>query len=153
MQESVLTTIAAWLIVVLAAERLAEIIVDSKLLAGFRAAVARWAFADGARQWRSKFSDLVACGFCTSGWTSLLFATTLPGGWFEWHAAGNLFVKWFAVYGLANFWHTIFRLVYRGRVQTIDVSHTVTVNESVDEPELNEELIDLERSNANDFDG
>lgn len=151
MQEGVLAAIASWLVAVLAAERLAEIIVDSKLLGGFRSAVARWSYADGAGQWRSKFSDLVTCGFCTSGWTSLLFATTLPGAWFEWSTLGNLFAKWFAVYGLANFWHTIFRLMYRGRVQTVDVSHTLTLNESSVE-DSDEELIDLERSNTDDID-
>ena len=143
MWESICGTVGAWLIATLAAERSAEVIVDSEFFAPFRAWLARNSIVNlddptGPRypKWCRRIflflSKLTSCGWCTSMWTSILFAWCLPGGYFHIAAGDNIFIKILALFGLANAWHAIFRLIHRGRVTAIDLTVDLRPEDSDD---------------------
>ena len=127
--------IGAWLICAVASERATEAITTSLFFAPLRQFLGRAAIADQltdkyeeifisrifvkAAKWSS---DLVSCGWCTSFWTSLFFSLFLPGGYFSLIAADNIIVKTIALWGFANLWHSIFRLIHNGRVAAIDIN-------------------------------
>jgi hypothetical protein len=62
---------------------------------------------------------------------------TLPGAYFTIWATGNIFVKWMALVGLSNLYHTSFTILHLGRVKSIDVQITKkTDDEATDLEEL-----------------
>ena len=130
----VLSTIGAWLLCLIAAERTAELVVTSKFFAPFRnliAKIAVWHLGTPRcviiRRPFKFLSDLISCGWCTSAWTSLLFSMFLPGQkLLVGISYDNAVVKWFALFGLANLFHSCFELVHRGRVSAIDLKISIT---------------------------
>jgi hypothetical protein len=130
----IISIIGAWLICIIASERSAEAITASEFFSPMRQFIARTALID--QKWvtwppvRYKLlasifkwlSDLVSCGWCTSLWTSLLFSLFLPGRYLLFDASDNLFVKAIALWGFANLYHSVFRLLHNGRVMAIDVN-------------------------------
>ena len=138
----ILSILGAWTLCTLASERTAEVLVDSKLFAPLRnlvATIAIWPqtqkhLADSESRFAysvivvmckpCKFlSDLLSCGWCTSAWTSLMFSMFLPGQKLVLGVAyDNIIVKWLALFGLANMFHSSFRLVHRGRVLAVDLN-------------------------------
>lgn len=115
--------IAAWIVAAIAAERSAEAIAHSEFFAPLRSSVARLAYPEQTRL-RPVFGwvlKLISCGYCVSGWTALLFSCYLPvplsaPDWWI------LLLRWMALWGLANWHHNVFQLVYRGRVGAFDVT-------------------------------
>lgn len=127
MPQDLYLILSSWLLVILATERTTEIIHHSKIFFPLRQWLGVRALAKTPRTpvkllfmfgW-----GVVDCGWCLSVWVSFFFALFLPGECFQPIATGNLLVKWLAVVGLANLWHAIFQLVYRGRVLTVDITH------------------------------
>lgn len=129
--------IGIWFACAVAAERAAEIITDSKITAPFRNGVGKLAFPVVPYKWRAArvmgwatkwVHNLITCSWCTSAWTSALFSLFLPGSHFslmdgEIAPAYHYIVKIPFLFGMANFWHAVFRLVERGRVFTVDLRH------------------------------
>jgi hypothetical protein len=136
--------IGTWLICAIASERATEAITTSVFFAPLRQFLGRAAMADqmADKQYEGTFtnkifikaakwsSDLVSCGWCTSFWTSLFFSLFLPGGYFSLVAANNIVVKSIALWGFANLWHSIFRLIHNGRVAAIDVNLKIIDNDT-----------------------
>jgi hypothetical protein len=137
---TITSIIGAWLTCTIASERAAEAITASVIFAPLRQFLARMALADPyglssiykiikfVCRW---LSELVSCGWCTSLWTSLFFSFFLPGKYATLDAGGNLFVKAIALWGFANFWHAVFRLVHNGRVSAVDVNLNITESENI----------------------
>ena len=142
-----ISIIGAWLLCAVAAERVAELVVDSKLLAPVRNMVALLAvwrldipkYAPVRKPFKF-MSDLVSCGWCTSAWTALLFSMFLPGeNQFFAIAYDNVVVKWFALFGFANLFHALFRLVHHGDKYLVGFqSHVTHSNSPQQEPEQQE---------------
>ena len=124
---------------IVAVERSAELLTTSKFFAPLRNSLAKFALCDlyGLRckrsdglfriicwiQCLSKFGfAVISCGWCTSMWTSILFVWCLPGEYFDLSATGNVLVKVLALFGFANLWHAVFRIIHRGRVAGLDIS-------------------------------
>ena len=152
--------IGTWFACTVASERAAEIITDSELFAPFRAIIGKLAIPKDITRvsgaWYAKcfrrvmvfFYKLITCGWCTSAWTSLFFSLFLPGAYLSLIDCEPVELYAYLVmvpclFGLANFWHAIFRLVHRGRVFTVDVKHEIVIAES-DEPEADDEPEDIE---------
>ena len=121
--------IGVWFICAVAAERAAEAITTSVFFSPLRQYLARVAISDGTEPrstiWKSIcrwLSELVSCGWCTSFWTSLFFSFFLPGGYISLNGADNLIVKVVALWGFANSFHSVFRLVHNGRVEAVDLN-------------------------------
>ena len=139
----IISVIGTWLICAVAAERAAEAITVSVFFSPLRQFLARTALIDQQEiTWSSIWcrfiggicrwlSDLVSCGWCTSLWTSLFFALFLSGKYASFEAGDNLLVKTIALWGFANLYHTVFRLLHNGRVAAIDVNLRL-IDEDVD---------------------
>lgn len=134
---TIISVVGAWLICTIAAERAAEAVTTSVLFAPFRQFVARVALADQQSDitWPSEgflhnliktifrwLSDLISCGWCTSFWTSSFFSIFLPGDYLSINAGDNILVKAIALWGFANTFHSVFRLLHNGRVAAVDVN-------------------------------
>jgi hypothetical protein len=74
-----------------------------------------------------KVNKLFACGFCMSTWVAFAFSWFLPGSWDE---MPGIIVKTFALMFMANMAHSIFQLVYRGRIHTYD--HAIKIDKAED---------------------
>ena len=120
----IISTIGTWLICAIAAERAAEAITTSVFFSPLRNFLAKTALVrEGIIQGISRWlSDLVSCGWCTSFWTSAFFSIFLPGRYISLDSGDNLLVKAIALWGIANLYHSVFRLVHNGRVVAIDVN-------------------------------
>lgn len=142
----ILDYIIAWLLCIVAVERSAELLTVSKFFAPLRNILAKFALCDlhGMRysseapkslgpdgsfriicyfQLLAKFGfAVISCGWCTSMWTSMLFVWCLPGEYFSLAATDNVLVKVLALFGFANLWHAVFRIIHRGRVAGLDVN-------------------------------
>jgi len=126
----------SWIIIILATERTTEIINDSKLFFPLR----NWVTINSISGLRYRrlfifINDVLTCAWCLSVWVSMFFCWFLPGGHFEILAPHNILVKWLALVGAANLWHALFRLVFRGRVITVDINHTFVDDYENREPE------------------
>jgi hypothetical protein len=148
----IISIIGAWLICAIAAERAAEAITTSVFFSPLRQFLARISLLETYRQvdgtWPSVkyrgwmfsltktigrwLSDLVSCGWCTSLWTSLFFSCFLPGKCLSYEAGDNLIVKTIALWGLANFYHAVFRLLHNGRVAAVDINLRIIDSESTE---------------------
>ena len=133
----IISIVGSWLICAVAAERAAEAITTSVFfspLRQFLAKVTLWELPvgtdydpntdilraiKGISRW---LSELVSCGWCTSFWTSLLCALTLPGRYTSLAAGDNILIKIVALWGFANLWHAVFRLIHNGRVAAVDLN-------------------------------
>ena len=136
MPENVYLIIGSWIIVILATERTTEIIVDSKFFFPFRNWIAKHALSEGTYHNKSKLLfvflyNMTSCAWCLSVWASMFFCWFLPGEYFHVAASNNILVKWLALVGVTNFWHAIFRLVFRGRVITVDIKHMVEMSDDM----------------------
>jgi len=143
----IIAIIGAWLICGIAAERAAEAITVSVFFSPLRQALAKLALIQLYRKnnpddiWMSDdnmiykgriysltkmvgrwASDLVSCGWCTSFWTSSFFSIFLPGKYISFDAGDNIIVKTIALWGFANLYHAVFRLLHNGRVAAVDVN-------------------------------
>jgi hypothetical protein len=143
----IISIIGAWLICTIASERAAEAITVSVFFAPLRQVVAKLALIELYRKinpddvWMSSensvyrgrvfsvakiigrwASDLVSCGWCTSFWTSFFFSLFLPGKYISFDAGDNIVVKAIALWGFANLFHAVFRLVHNGRVAAVDIN-------------------------------
>lgn len=132
MSEDLYIILGCWAITVLATERTTEIIHESKFFFPLRNLVAQAALREGLTgtlwllQLPCKFVHaVISCAWCLSVWISLFFALFLPGEYFLRMPSDNIMIKWLALVGFANLWHAIFRLIFRGRVITIDIRHTI----------------------------
>lgn len=121
--------IISWLLCIVAVERSAELLTVSKFFAPLRNILAKFALCDlhniryGCFQLLAKFGfAVISCGWCTSMWTSILFVWCLPGEYFSLVAVDNVLVKVLALFGFANLWHAVFRIIHRGRVAGLDVN-------------------------------
>jgi hypothetical protein len=153
----IISVVGAWLICTIAAERAAEAITVSVVFAPLRQAIAKLALIELYRKinpddvWMSSensiyrgrifsvikmvgrwASDLISCGWCTSFWTSFFFSLFLPGERMSFDAGGNIIVKAIALWGLANFYHAVFRLLHNGRVAAVDVNLRLIGTEIID---------------------
>lgn len=88
-----------WLITVLAVERITEIIINGAIFERPR----HWILSKN-----NFFSELFGCGYCMSVWISAIFAWALPGSFFN-NEYLNIVVKIFAVHGLSNILHELFK--------------------------------------------
>jgi hypothetical protein len=135
---TIVSIIGSWLICTVAAERTAELITTSVIFAPFRQFIARMSLMDEEYahvMWPTNktirgiikitcrwLSDLISCGWCTSFWTSSFFSAFLPGDYLSLNAGDNAVVKAIALWGFANLYHSVFRLVHNGRVAAIDIN-------------------------------
>lgn len=138
MQDNLFYSLIEWIIgltiCAFAAERVTEIIRDSKLFAPFRnflalLALTTWPSNKKYQVLRRILSyptgflnAIVSCSWCLSVWVCLFFVWFVPGGYFSVNVFDNVLVKWFALCRLANFFHDLFNIVYRGRVRSIELS-------------------------------
>jgi len=143
----IISTIGYWLVCAIAAERAAEAITVSVFFSPLRQVLAKLALiqlyrkinpdivwmSDDNMVYRGRIyslikmfgrwaSDLISCGWCTSFWTSFFFSFFLPGKYILFDAGNNIVVKAIALWGLANLYHAVFRLVHNGRVAAVDVN-------------------------------
>ena len=137
----ILGVIGAWFACAVASERAAEVITTSKLFAPFRNWLAKvslipqkyvdtrighgqYILISAACRPFKFLSDLTSCGWCTSAWTSFVCAWFIPcmHRFFGSSIADNIIIQSLALFGFANLWHAVFRLVHRGRVVALDVS-------------------------------
>jgi hypothetical protein len=136
----IISIIGSWLICTIASERAAEAITTSVFFSPMRQFLARTALMDSdvynykaysviklIGRWAS---DLVSCGWCTSLWTSLFFSFFLPGEYISSDAGNNIIVKVIALWGFANLYHAVFRLVHNGRVAAVDINLKIIDSES-----------------------
>ena len=148
---TIISVVGCWLVCAIAAERAAEAVTASVFFSPLRQYLARTALTElfGTEPtgeviykgglssfWKSVcrwLSDLVSCGWCTSFWTSSFFSIFLPGGYFSIDAGNNILVKAIALWGFANLYHSVFRLVHNGRVAAIDVNLRL-IDPNVDNP-------------------
>jgi hypothetical protein len=140
--------IGSWLICIIAAERAAEALTTSAFFSPMRQGIATIALMDLYKSintgtniennqsvvvYRGTIyaitkkiarwvSDLISCGWCTSFWTSSFFSIFLPGEYWSTDACNNIIVKSIALWGFANLWHSVFRLIHNGRVSAIDMN-------------------------------
>lgn len=129
MIESIVATILAWIMTIIAIEAITEILVTSALLdiIGLRTWATNKAMPpDGdfskARWYHAALYKLMTCGYCTSVWMSFAAAWLLPGEWFAIYPLDNVVIKAFALHRLSNLAHVLFELMKRGRVRTYDVT-------------------------------
>lgn len=130
---NILGIIGTWLICMAATERAAEAITASEIFAPTRAFLARTALLNQRSVEKQPFglnlicavcgwlSQLVSCGWCTSFWSSLFFSFFLPGQYLSSDAGNNILVKAIALWGFANLYHPVFKLIHDGRMTTIIV--------------------------------
>jgi len=102
MSENVYLIIGSWILVILAAERTTEIISDSKFFFPLRNWLTMRALSENTD--RSSILYVIACN--------------------------NILIKWLGLVGTINLWHAIFRLIFRGRVTTIDIKHTIVLSDN-----------------------
>lgn len=93
------TTLITWIITVLAVERITEIIINGAIFERPR----HWILSKN-----NFFSELFGCGYCMSVWVSAIFAWALPGQFFN-NQYLDIGVKIFAVHGLSNVLHELFK--------------------------------------------
>jgi len=110
-----------YVLLVIAVERVTEIITTSEIFAPIRMCIKNVAYKDDEppvtfiRKLFTYFDKLINCGYCTSVWVAFIFAIAfLPRDW-------TLVINGFALHGLANLYHASYELVRRGRVNTHDV--------------------------------
>lgn len=117
------------LLLVIATERMTEIIVDSKLFEPLRMAARRWAYDENKppedNLWTNikiKLDYLINCGYCTSVWVgggmSIFLPYTITKEW-----GYNVVVSALVLHGLSNLYHVVYELLRRGRVNTIDLTY------------------------------
>lgn len=116
-----------WVMLVIATERVTEIIVASKLFDPLRKIVKRWAYPldnppeeSMLQEFKIMIDYLMSCGYCVSVWVGFLFAICLDR-YFD-----NVVINWaiggLVLHGLANFYHVLYEICRRGRVYTYDIS-------------------------------
>lgn len=147
MSPDLFSTLGQWLICAIGAERVTEVITTSVLFAPLREAIGRLAHPEDVGPEISKpvpffafISKLISCSWCTSFWVCGLFALFLPGAWVG-STSGDFWpIKAAALVGFTNLFHSIFQLVYRGRIQYHEVtlvrnkpSETLEIDEFADE--------------------
>jgi len=124
---------AHWLLIVIAVERVTELITTSEIFAPVRNYIKGHAYRYSDPSEISKYrklliwlDKLVSCGYCTSVWVSLVFVLTFIG------RDITLVINVFAIHGLANLYHSIFELIRRGRVNSHDfvLKHDVNILDS-----------------------
>lgn len=125
----IISIVGSWLICAVAAERSAEALTTSVFFSPLRQFLARASLTESnnvifkiTRFIAKWLSDLVSCGWCTSLWTSLFFSFFLPGDYLLIGAGNNILVKIIALWGFANLYHSVFRLVHNGRVSAVDIN-------------------------------
>lgn len=126
--------IARWLLIIIAVERVTEIITTSEVFAPVRNYVKRHAYKysdpseiSNYRKFLIWVDKLVSCGYCTSVWVAFIFVLIFM------EKDAMLIINGFALHGLANLYHSIFELIRRGRVNTHDmvIKHDINVREDI----------------------
>lgn len=90
-----MTSLAAWILAVIAVEAVVEILTTSQLLNTPRAYVLAW---------NNVISELIACGWCTSVWVAASCAWALPGV-LTGYLPIDIAIKTFALQRAANYLH------------------------------------------------
>ena len=132
-----MTDVVQWVFLVAATEAATEILVAAKITDGLRAFIFRLAFPaipdnypshkDPPRSYAvARFvNDLLKCGYCTSVWVAMFFASFAPT------VFDNVLVNWLvnfiAIHRLSNWFHVVYSLVSKGRIKTHDLDVTVRV--------------------------
>lgn len=118
--------IIEWFILTVATERSAEIIVSSKLFEPLRMSIKRWTYpldqmpSDTIYQnFKVMIDYLMTCGYCVSVWMGFFYALFAPQVFSIWIV--NWFITGVFLHGLANFYHVVYELARRGRVNTHDL--------------------------------
>jgi len=126
--------IAHWLLIIIAVERVTEIITTSEVFAPIRNCVKKCAYRysdpseiSNYRKFLIWVDKLISCGYCTSVWVALVFVLVFMD------KDITLIINVFAVHGLSNLYHSIFELVRRGRVNTHDLvlRHDVNLHKGI----------------------
>lgn len=137
--------IGLWLICVLAAERVVEILIHGDVFLWWRNLLASLALHNESNNWLIKFFlnikciifyipyKIFTCAFCLSFWVSSFFSLYLPGSYYTYGDDEYVWYipKVFALMALANFWHVIFRRIHRGMIKTVDNQTTLILDPSV----------------------
>lgn len=92
-----MSTIAAWILTIIAVEAITEIIVAGSIFEKPRAYILAK---------NNFFSDLLACGYCTSVWIAIPFGWALPGTITS-YIIVDIIIKTFALHRLSNYIHEI----------------------------------------------
>lgn len=134
MWPSILEVIGVYILCIIATERVTEVVVHGDVFAWLRNLPCKRQFTSPSTFKEPKprkmcvfFCKLFTCGYCFSHWSALLFASFLPGGYFELYPLDNLLVKWFALLGISNMYHNVFTLVFRGRVRAFELVGPITL--------------------------
>ena len=140
--ENIIVIIVQYLLLGLASEALAELIVDSEFSAKFRKPWKKWAYPVDRPPSNSIFQrfkvfvdELWSCGYCTSVWTSgfLALFVSLDG---PRTLTGIPIINWvvatLVIHRLANWIHITFQLVKQGRVRTYDLLLKSSVAEDLE---------------------
>ena len=153
--EQLLFVIVQYILLGLASEALAELIVDSKFSAKFfRDPWKKWTYPIDKpppdtyfQRFKVFVDELWSCGYCTSVWTSgfLALFVSLDG---PRALVNNVLVCWLIstliIHRISNWTHAIFEIVRRGRVRTHDLLVRVSEQEDAGigygEGEGNEEV-------------
>ena len=116
------------LFLVIATERITELLVESKIFEPLRMLVKRWAYdldappSDSVYQhFKVMLSYLTTCGYCVSVWVA--FATALLAPSLFDYSIVNWFIMSMVIHGLANLYHVLYELMRRGRVRSIDITY------------------------------
>lgn len=115
-----------WFVLTVCSERLAELIVSSKIFEPIRLSVKRWAYPldtmpndDYYTNFKISIDYLLTCGYCVSVWTSYAMAFIAPSIY------ENMIINWCVsglfIHGMANLYHVLYELLRRGRIHTYDL--------------------------------
>jgi hypothetical protein len=114
---------------VIATERITEIIVESKLFEPVRKAIKRYVYPlDEApvdtyyQHFKVMLDYLSTCGYCVSVWVG--YALSICAPMFFSISIVNWFIMGAVIHGLSNLYHAWYELVRRGRVHTHDIAIT-----------------------------
>jgi len=123
-----------YVLLVIAVERVTEIITTSEIFTPIRSCIRNVAYKDDEpptsfiRKLFVYLDKLINCGYCTSVWVAFIFASVfLSKDWM-------LVVNGFALHGLANLYHVCYEWMKRGRVNTHDIllKHDMRTTETDD---------------------
>ena len=95
-------------------------------------------------------SDIASCSWCTSAWTSFVAAWFLPHehSFFGTVVYTNIVIQALGVFGLANLWHSVFRIVHRGRAGALDLTVRFADDTQQQEPQPDSFELTAKQENA-----
>lgn len=119
----------------MAVERITEFITNTTILDNLRLKASVKSLYEGedgnikSNYFYMWLKKILTCGWCCSGEVSLVLCWFLPGDYFGLVATDNILIKFGSLWLTSNVVHTLFSLLYRGRVKSHDINVVLKMNE------------------------